>query len=142
MIVEATELEERQQRALKSASVGSPVGTGGQVIAEGNGQRGIIREGSPEPLVTQTRMPGMESEEKNLHRFYGSVQISERMMASDAGKIMEEVVKHLTSLSGAKVKVTLEITAELPDGAPDHVVRTVKENSNTLRFQSSEFHEE
>ena len=84
-------------------------------------------------------MPGIESEEKKLHRFYGSVQISERMMASDAGKIMEEVVKHLTSLSGAKVKVTLEITAELPDGVPDHVVRTVKENSNTLRFQSLHF---
>jgi hypothetical protein len=111
----------------------------GKVIVERNGQRGIIREGSPEPLVTQTRIPGMKSEEKKLHRFYGSVQISERMIASDTGKIMEEVVKHLTSLSGARVKVTLEITAELPDGVPDHVMRTVKENSNTLRFQSSEF---
>jgi shikimate kinase len=38
------------------------------------------------------------------------------MMARDAGMIMEEVVKHLTSLYGAKVKVTLEIEVELPNG--------------------------
>ncbi|GAC1377123.1 MAG: Swt1 family HEPN domain-containing protein [Ktedonobacteraceae bacterium] len=100
--------------------------------------KNIVREGNP----SITQIPLTVAAEKRLHRFYGSVQINERMMASEAGKIMEEVVKHLTSLSGARVRVTLEISAELPDGAPDHTVRTVKENSNTLRFQTSEFHEE
>jgi shikimate kinase len=38
------------------------------------------------------------------------------MMVRDAGMIMEKVVKHLTSLYGAKVKATLEIEAELPNG--------------------------
>jgi hypothetical protein len=79
---------------------------------------------------------------QQTQRFNGSVQINPRLMGSEAGRIMEEVVKHLTSLSGAKVKVTLEIEAELPSGAPEHIVRTVKENSNTLRFQIAEFHEE
>ena len=32
-------------------------------------------------------------------------------MAGDAGKIMEEVVKHMTTLLGADVQVTLEIEA-------------------------------
>ena len=32
--------------------------------------------------------------------------------------------------------VTLEIAAEIPDGAPDNVVRTVTENARTLRFTS------
>jgi predicted AAA+ superfamily ATPase len=81
-------------------------------------------------------------ETQQTQRFNGSVQINPRLMGSEAGRIMEEVVKHLTSLTGAKVKVTLEIEAELPSGAPEHVVRTVKENSNTLRFQIAEFHEE
>jgi len=120
-----------------------PTGTERQPITPGNGQKNIIRDGDPtEPFDTRNVPPGADVAEKKLHRFYGSVQINERIMASEAGKIMEEIVKHLTSLSGARVKVTLEITAELPDGAPDHVVRTVKENSNTLRFQSSEFYEE
>jgi hypothetical protein len=42
----------------------------------------------------------------------------------------------LTALDRARVTITLEIHAELPDGAPDQVVRTVSENCRTLRFTS------
>jgi hypothetical protein len=35
---------------------------------------------------------------------------------------------------GCSVKVTLEIEAQIPKGAPDSVVRTVTENSRTLKF--------
>jgi hypothetical protein len=38
----------------------------------------------------------------------------------------DEIIQHLTSLNGARVKVTLEIEAEIPDGAPSNVVRTVE----------------
>ena len=55
---------------------------------------------------------------------------------------MEEVVKHLTTLYGANVQVTLEIQAEIPTGAPDNVVRTVTENSRTLKFTSQGFEKE
>ena len=44
------------------------------------------------------------------------------------------MVAHLNGLMGAKVRVTLEIHAEIPDGAPEDVVRTVTENAMTLRF--------
>ncbi len=37
---------------------------------------------------------------------------------------------------------TLEIDATIPDGAPDHVVRTVTENSRTLKFESHGFENE
>jgi hypothetical protein len=53
----------------------------------------------------------------------------------DAGKIAEEVIAHLSGLIGANVTVTLEISAEIPDGAPDNVVRTVTENARTLKFE-------
>ena len=59
-----------------------------------------------------------------------------------ASQIAEEVVAHLSSLPRAKVTVTLEIEAEIPDGAPDHVVRTVTENSRTLKFASHGFERE
>jgi len=45
-------------------------------------------------------------------------------------------------LVGAKVTVTLEVEADIPTGAPDHVVRTVTENSRTLKFTSQEFEKE
>ena len=45
-------------------------------------------------------------------------------------------------LVGARVTVTLEIEAEMSDGAPDHVVRTVTENGRTLKFTSQGFEKE
>ena len=42
----------------------------------------------------------------------------------------------------ADVKVTLEIEAELPDGATEQVVRTVTENCRTLKFESQGFEKE
>ncbi len=43
---------------------------------------------------------------------------------------------------GSQVTVTLEIEAEIPAGTPDHVVRTVTENSRTLKFSSQGFEAE
>ena len=54
----------------------------------------------------------------------------------------EEVVAHLAGLVGASVKVTLEIEANVPEGAPDNVVRTVTENSRTLKFSAHGFEKE
>jgi len=52
------------------------------------------------------------------------------------------VIAHLSGLVGAEVTVTLEIEARIPSGAPDHVVRTVTENSRTLKFTSHGFEKE
>lgn len=38
--------------------------------------------------------------------------------------------------------LTIEIEAEVPDGVPDNVVRTVTENSRTLKFTSHGFEKE
>jgi len=97
----------------------------------------------PTPVQVPTASPVAALEAvQQLHRFHASVQINERMMARDAGTIMEEVVKHLASLYGAKVKVTLEIEAEMPNGVSESIVRTVMENCRTLRFESQGFEEE
>jgi len=57
----------------------------------------------------------------------------------DTGRIADEVIAHLAGLMGAAVKVVLEIEAHVPRGAPDNVVRTVTENSRTLKFSSHGF---
>jgi hypothetical protein len=43
---------------------------------------------------------------------------------------------------GSTVKVTLEIEAEIQTGIPENVVRTVTENSRTLKFTTQGFEEE
>jgi hypothetical protein len=72
-------------------------------------------------------------------RFHGSVELDSTRVGRDAGKIAEEVIAHLVGLSGSTVKVTLEIEAEIPAGVPNNVVRTVTENSRTLKFTSRGF---
>ena len=75
-------------------------------------------------------------------RFHGTVELDATFTGRDAGRIAEEVIAHLAGLVGANVTVTLEIHAEIPDGAPYHVVRTVTENSRTLKFGSHGFERE
>ena len=59
----------------------------------------------------------------------------------DAGAIAEAVIQHLASQMGARVRVTLDIEADLPEGASDALVRTVSENARTLHFRDFGFEE-
>ncbi len=52
------------------------------------------------------------------------------------------MITHLAVLVEANVPVTLDIEADIPASAPDHVVRTVTENSRTLKFDSHGFERE
>ena len=77
-----------------------------------------------------------------LKRFHGTVDLDANRVGRDASRIADEVIAHLAGIVGAKVRVTLEVEAEIPSGAPDHVVRTVTENSRTLKFTSQGFEKE
>ena len=88
------------------------------------------------PAETETPTPKPPSAPK---RFHGSVTLDPTRLGRDAGRIADEVVAHLVGLVGSNVKVTLEIEAEVPSGVPDKVVRTVTENSRTLKFTSQGF---
>jgi hypothetical protein len=70
------------------------------------------------------------------------VRVEPLRITRDASQIADAIVQHLASLPGAKVRVTIEIEAEIPDGAPEHIVRTVTENSRTLKFETSGFEDE
>ncbi|MBT9583936.1 hypothetical protein IV102_11380 [bacterium] len=54
----------------------------------------------------------------------------------DAAQIAQEVISHLSALDGARLRVRLQVDCEIPDGAPENVVRTVTENVRTLKFES------
>jgi hypothetical protein len=75
-------------------------------------------------------------------RFHGTVTLDPARAGRDASKITDEVITHLVGLIGLSVRVTLEIDAEIPAGVPDNVVRTVTENSRTLKFTNHGFESE
>jgi hypothetical protein len=80
--------------------------------------------------------------ETGPRRFHGSIVLDPTRVGRDASRIADEVISHLEGLMGAEVTVTLEIEAKIPTGAPDNVVRTVTENSRTLKFTSHGFEKE
>ena len=71
-----------------------------------------------------------------------TVSLDPSRVGRDAGRIADEVISHLAGLVGSSVKVTLEIEAEVQAGTPENVVRTVTENSRTLKFTTHGFEEE
>jgi predicted AAA+ superfamily ATPase len=75
-------------------------------------------------------------------RFHGTVQLDPARVGRDASRVADEVIAHLAGQVGAEVTVTLEIEANIPSGTPDNVVRTVTENSRTLKFTSHGFEQE
>ena len=117
----------RQQIDAESAKPAEPAVAG---ISPVPGERPGTGKAQDTPTATQPT------------RFHGAVALNSARVGLDASRIADEVISHLSGLVGAKVTVTLEIEAEVPSGAPDHVVRTVTENSRTLKFTSQGFEEE
>jgi hypothetical protein len=75
-------------------------------------------------------------------RYFASVPLDASRVGRDAARIAEEVIAHLVGMVGARVTVTLEIEAHIPDGAPEQVVRTVTENGRALKFTNHGFSNE
>jgi hypothetical protein len=121
-----------QEGRVHGETPSTPLGT----ISES--QKGIVGEqvqGVTPPPITGPPEPAKP------RRFYGTVKLDANRPARDAGMIAEAVIQHLAGLVSANVEITLEIHADIPDGVPDNVVRTVTENCRTLRFQGYEFEE-
>ncbi|MDR2446206.1 MAG: DUF499 domain-containing protein [Treponema sp.] len=83
--------------------------------------------------------PGGGPTAKKFTHFYGTVTIEPNKLGSTAGNVSQEVLQHLALLAGSKIKVTMDIDVELPNGASDDIVRIVKENCKTLKFTESIF---
>jgi predicted AAA+ superfamily ATPase len=128
--------------ALSPALVVRPEVAGRQIDAEratpptppGTGTPGPTGDGTGtgDDVIIEPPPPGTTKPK----RFHGTAALDAARVGRDAGKIAEEVISHLVGLVGATVTVTIEIEADIPDGAPDNVVRTVTENSRTLKFSS------
>ena len=102
----------------------------------------VLPEGTKGPEAVGEGEGGHPPKVAQPKRFHGTVELDATRVGRDASRIADEVVSHLTGLIGTKVTVTLEIEAEIPSGAPDHVVRTVTENGRTLKFSSQGFEKE
>ena len=114
-----------------------PVSSGTQTMSGGDNT--FTTTGPGAGIMSQ---PGGPSAPPRPRRFHGNVKLDPMRAGRDAGRIADEIIAHLTGIVGADVTVTLEINAEIPDGATEQIVRTITENARTLKFTSHGFEEE
>lgn len=139
--VAARQIESDKRESAKAAAANPTCegeGAGAGVGAEGRSSS-ARSAGDASAQAARNARPAPPAPPK---RFHGSVALDPNRVGRDAGRIADEVISHLSGLVGAKVTVRLEISAEIPEGASDHVVRTVTENARTLKFSSQGFERE
>ena len=103
---------------------------------------GKLKSAKLDTQIDTTSDESSNVEQKMAKRYHGSVELDTTRVGPSASQIAEEVIVHMTSMLGANVKLTLHIEANIPDGVPKHVERTIIENSQTLNFNDSEFENE
>jgi hypothetical protein len=90
----------------------------------------------PTPPGAGPEPPEPPARTRQAKRFYGTVRLDPLRLGTSAGRIGEEIVRHLQSQMGSEVEVILEVQATFKDGLPDNVTRIVLENARALGFES------
>jgi hypothetical protein len=67
--------------------------------------------------------------------FHGSAEVAPAAAKMRLVQIAEEIISILTTDPNASVTVTVEISAEFPDGVSDQLKRAISENADTLGFK-------
>ena len=124
------------------ADAATATGTGGSAITTGGATIGGASGAATKPGPATAGGPPPPPVAAKPKRFHGTAKLDSARVGRDASRIADEVIAHLAGLVGAEVTVTIEIEAAIPSGAPDNVVRTVTENSRTLKFMSQGFEAE
>ncbi|MEI6391056.1 MAG: Swt1 family HEPN domain-containing protein [Verrucomicrobiota bacterium] len=126
----------QKQFQAEQAATAVAVGAGASATPTGQAQFANTGETGAAPGTTAT------AAQQKPKRFFGSVKLNPQRAGRDAGKIAEEIIQHLTLQPGATVEVTLEIQAQIPEGAADTTVRVITENAHTLKFTTHSFEQE
>jgi hypothetical protein len=136
-------------RAQLDAEVAARAATATATPAVATTPGGVVREvaASVSTSTTTAKVPaGVDPDlprpDPMVRRYFGTVMLNPARVGLDASRIAEEVIAHLAGAPGAKITVTLEIDVRLPNGADAHVVRTVTENGNSLKFTNHAFEQE
>jgi len=76
------------------------------------------------------------------NRFYGTVKLDPLQAKIEFPKIVNEIVQSFSIRLDAEINISVEIEAKTKDGFDEALQRTIKENSNVLGFDISEFDSE
>lgn len=86
--------------------------------------------------------PSSEQSDTAFKRFYGNVCLHPTSAALTFSDIVKEVIQHFAINPNVRVTIRVDIEAESTLPFDSALIRTVKENTNTLKFEESEFESE
>lgn len=90
----------------------------------------------PEGSATTQPQPGTGKPATAKHKFFhASADVPPATAKMRLVQLAEEIVNVLASDPNASVQVTLEVSAEFPNGVTEHVKRSVSENAASLRIK-------
>ena len=121
---------------------GTDTGNGGSGSDTGNGSgtgSGDDGDGSGGTGAGGTDTGGVVTPPKLKTRFFGAVEVNASTAKMKLVTVADEIITLLASHPSGSVRVTLEITADFPGGAPAHIERGVSENANVLGFKSKDW---
>ncbi len=133
LVVQAEAAQAQQERLTPPAGA-SPAGP--EPAGSRWGQRPMGATGAPEPSAIPPAPPPRTT------RYYGRASVNPSRPAKDIEAIINEVIVQLTQFADAEVSITLELHARRAQGFDDATVRTVSENSRTLKFDDFGFEDE
>ena len=93
--------------------------------------------GVDEPRPTPLTNVKPTISQATLHTFLGTVDVKAETAKIRMVEIVDEIISLLTSDPQAEVHISVEITAEFPDGVSDHIRRSISENAANLGFKNN-----
>lgn len=78
--------------------------------------------------------PNDATSEETPTRLTGKISLSPDRSVRDMMQVVEGIIEQLTIVPKSSVSITLEVSAELPDGMDKNMQRTLNENARTLGF--------
>jgi hypothetical protein len=129
LVVRPKVAEEQLQNEAGRTGGGGATGGGGGSGGGGGGTGGGGAQGGGGGDGGGGQGPGGGGTKVAPKRYHGTVTLDPERVGRDASKIADEVISHLNAIVGARVRVTLEIEAEISAGAPENVVRAVTETA-------------
>ena len=126
------QLNQERQEEQGSQGAGTAGGSDGYTSTASAGSIDHVAEGQGGGTTTPPRQVGDT-------RFFMSVKLDNTRVIRDLQKYLDEVITHLSTTDSCEVELSLEVSANAPNGFAPETVRTVSENCRTLRVDNFGF---
>lgn len=100
-----------------------------------------FRESAPEFVVGQGTPRPIDAKTKPKRGFYLSQQLTNHNAKIEFNQLYEEIALLFLQTPGMKVQIDVDIRADAPEGIPDDVIRSLKQNCRDLKLAEPDFTE-